>query len=64
MAMVQIGIMRVAMYQRLMSMPVRMGLAWGCVWAVLVLVVLVVIMPVLVLHRFVGMLVFVSLGQM
>ena len=64
MAVMQIGVVRVPVWQRRVPVPVGMRLARRIVRAVRVTVMLVVAMPVLVLQRLVVMLVLVPLGEM
>jgi hypothetical protein len=64
MAVMQVGVMRMPMHQGWVSMPMGVRLAWGIVRTVRMMVVFVVTVPVLVLHRFVNMLMLVSLRQM
>jgi hypothetical protein len=59
----QIGIMRMPMHDRRMTMPVRMRLSRRYVGPMLMLVMIVVPMPVLVLRRVMNVLVIVLLGQ-
>jgi hypothetical protein len=63
MAVMQIGIMRMSMYEGRVSVPVAVRLARGLVRPMPVLVMLVMNMLVFVLHCFVGVLVVVSLRQ-
>lgn len=62
--MMQIGIMRMAMHERLVPVPMAVRLAGRIVRCMRVLMVLVMRMPVLVLHRIVHVLMFVTLSQM
>jgi hypothetical protein len=59
--MVQVGVVRVLVSQRFMSVPMRMRLRVGTVTTMLVVFVMCV--HVLMLERFMGMLVFVPLRQ-
>ena len=60
----QIGIVRMPMHQRLMAMPVHMRLTERHVWPMYVPMMRVVAVAVLVLYRFVRMLMVVPLGEM
>jgi hypothetical protein len=60
----EIGIMRVTMDERLMPVPMAVGFARRVIRPVRVLMVLVMRMPVLVLDRLVLMLMLVAFGQM
>jgi hypothetical protein len=64
MAMMQVRVVRVSVYERGVPVPVRVRLAGRIGDSVLVLVMFVVTMPVLVLHRFVDVFMHVPLGQM
>ncbi len=62
-AVVQVGIVRMAVHHRPVAVPVRMRLTWHDPGAVAVLVVCVMAVPVLMLHRLMFMRVLVPLGQ-
>jgi hypothetical protein len=62
--MVKVGIVRMTVHERRVSMPMCVRLAGWIALGMFVLMVRVVPMPVLMLHRFVRMLVLVLLGQM
>jgi hypothetical protein len=64
MPMVQVGVVRVSMGQRRVSMPMHVRLAGGHAGLVFMLMMFVVSVPMLVRHRLVRMLVFVPLRQM
>jgi len=63
MSVMKVRIVRVAMHERCMSVPMAVGLARRIVRLVLVAMVLVMRMPMLMLHRLVPMLMLVTLGQ-
>ena len=63
MAMMQIGVVWVPVYDADVPMPVRVRFASRISRGVLVLMVVVVMVPVLVFHGFVQMFVLVPLGQ-
>ena len=64
MPMMKIGVMRVPVHNRSMLMPVRVRFSWRHVRPMRVLMVFVMRVPVLVLHRLVHMLMFVTFSQM
>ena len=63
MAVMEIGMVRVPMHERLMPVPMRMRFAYRVVRPMRVLMVLVVRMPVFVLHRLMQMFMLVPIRQ-
>ena len=63
-AMMQIGIVRMAMHQGGMPMPMAMRFAGRIARTMLMLMMLVVTVPMFMLHRFMNVVMIVSLGEM
>ena len=64
MAMMPLGIVRMTMHQRRVPMPMAMWFADRIARTMLVLVMLVVTVPMFMLHRFMNVVMIVSLGEM